>query len=290
MLSRRIYICQEIMLSYYHMSVALSLLGVVLELTHGQDADLRRCFGDRRKVIDCDWEELSKLRTLRSPHEPMPRLRDLLELVAQPELQHLWLLLDIKVDNDADNVMRLIAETIKSVPPGARPWNDRILLGIWAAKFLPLCVKYSPGFPITHIGFSTCYARQFLKVPNVSFNIMQKVLLGPVGKSFIRDVKKAGRPLFIWTVNQAHLMKWGIQKELDGIITDDPKKFREVCDEWDDDEPPAHPSWAEWLSTFWLYMIIGTFWFRFKYRFPETVDQYTAKETRKTRYGLRLSG
>lgn len=207
----------------------------------------------------------------------MPRLLDLLEYVAQPGLEHIWLLLDIKLDNNSDNVMRLIAETLASVPPGQRAWNDRVVLGIWAAKFLPLCTKYLPGFPVSHIGFSTCYARKFLKVPNVSFNMLQKVLLGPVGARFMRDVRKAKRPLFVWTVNETNLMKWSIQKNVDGVITDDPQRFKQICDEWDEKEPRAKPTWAQWLYTFWLWILIGVFSFRFKRRFPETVEQFIKK-------------
>lgn len=91
------------------------------------------------------------MRTLRAPHERMPRLRDVLEYLATPGLEDIWLLLDIKVkvfwpcspvlsntsqlDNDADTVMRRIAETIESVPPSPRkPWNKRVVLGCWAVR------------------------------------------------------------------------------------------------------------------------------------------------------------
>ena len=253
-----------------------------------QDADLNRCFGIKKKIIDCDWEYLSKLRTSKFSQEPMPQLRELLEYVAEPDLQHLWILLDIKLDNNADDVMRLIAETITSVKPGTRPWNDRIVLGIWAAKFLPLCMKYLSGFPVSHIGFSTCYARQFLKVPNISFNMLQKVLLGPIGANFIKDVKDAGRQIFTWTVNDDNMMRWSIQKEVDGVITDDPRRFKEICDNWTDNEPVARPSVAQWLYTFWLYMLIGTFFPRFKWKFPETVDQITGRKAVRAKYRVKL--
>ena len=128
---------------------------------------------------------------------------------------------------------------------------------------------------MSHIGFSTTYARQFLKVPNVSFNMLQKVLLGPIGKRFIKDVKKAHRPLFVWTVNDDNLMKWSIQKEVDGVITDDPKRFKKICDEWDDElEPIARVSIMQWLYTFWLWMLVFVFSFTFRKKFPETVDGY----------------
>jgi len=34
------------------------------------------------------------------------------------------------MDNNADDVMRLIGETIKSVAP-SKPWHERVLLGFW---------------------------------------------------------------------------------------------------------------------------------------------------------------
>ncbi len=62
-----------------------------------KDATLKRCFGEDAKLADCDWNYLSTLKTLKEPKQSMPRLIDLLEYMGQPEAQHLWLLLDIKV-------------------------------------------------------------------------------------------------------------------------------------------------------------------------------------------------
>lgn len=139
----------------------------------------------------------------------------------------------MQLDNDADDVMRLIGETIRRVPPSQnRPWHERIVLGCWAAKYLPLCDDYLPGFPITHIGFSILYANHFFKIPNISFNLLQAVLMTPWGCAFIKKAKTLQRPIFAWTVNDEKRMRWGIRKELDGVITDDPKLFLEVRDGW----------------------------------------------------------
>ena len=62
-----------------------------------QDATLKRCFGKDEKIIDCDWEYIKSLRTLMEPQQQMPRLEDLLEYLASPGLEEIWLLLDIKV-------------------------------------------------------------------------------------------------------------------------------------------------------------------------------------------------
>ena len=219
----------------------------------------------------------------------MPRLQDLLDYLANPDLEHIWVLLDIKLDNNADDVMRLIAKTLESVHLGQRPWNKRIVLGIWAAKFLPLCSKYLPGYPISHISFSTCYSRQFLKVPNVSFNMLQNVLFGPIGARFIRDVQKAKRPLFVWTVNDVNLMKWDIQKNVDGVITDDPKTFKKICDDWDDTtESAARVSIRQWLYTFWLYIMIAIFSTPFKRKFPETVRQFIDSDDLKGKASIKM--
>lgn len=56
-----------------------------------------RCYGINKKVADCDWEYLKTLRTLQAPHEPMPRLVDVLEYLRQPGRENFWILLDIKV-------------------------------------------------------------------------------------------------------------------------------------------------------------------------------------------------
>jgi hypothetical protein len=62
-----------------------------------QDASLQRCFGVKKKVSECDWDYLKNLRTVEAPHEPMPRLVDVLEYLRQPGREHIWVLLDIKV-------------------------------------------------------------------------------------------------------------------------------------------------------------------------------------------------
>ena len=260
-----------------HVSIPLDRR--MLPLTR-KDADLKRCFGCKEKIIECDWDYLGTKRTLKEPHVPMPRLQDLLEYVAQPGLENIWLFLDIKLDNNSDDVMRLIATTLKAVDAGTRPWKNRVILGIWAAKYLPLCAKYLPGFPVSHIGFSTIYARQFLKAPNVSFSILQKVLFGPIGSRFRRDVRKADRALYAWTVNDTNLMKWCCQNQLAGVITDDPKRFKRICDEWDDQrEPRARQTLFQWLYTMYVWILITMFHRRFKKGFPETVEQFIQKKS-----------
>lgn len=230
----------------------------VVVLSH--DATLKRCFGRPEKLLDVEWSLVRTLQTLAEPKQYMPRLMDLLFYLAQPGNEHVWLVLDIKMDNDADAIMRLIASTMASVAPHPKkPWNTRVVLGCWAAKYIPLASEYLPGFPITHIGFSLCYAAQFFKVPNVSFNMLIQILMAPGGKRFIRKCKAAKRPVLAWTVNTEDKMRWCIRNEIDGVLTDDPKLFLEVCDRYDGVGGDREGlSWAVWVEVvkIWLFAIV----------------------------------
>jgi len=211
----------------------------VVVISH--DATLKRCYGRPEKIINCNWADIKHVRTVAEPHEPMPRLTDLLEYLAQPGLEEIWLLLDIKLDNDADSIMRLLSSTISSVSPAAnKAWQNRLVLGVWAAKYLPLAQQYLPGFPVMHIGFSVAYARHFLPVPNVGFNMLFPILAAPGGRKFIRDAKETyHRQVLAWTVNDVDKMQWCIRRKIDGVITDNPTKFLEVCEKFDESEPEA---------------------------------------------------
>jgi len=239
----------------------------VAVLSH--DPTLKRCFGQPDKIIDLDWDYISNLKTIAKPHQPMPRLTDLLEYLASPGNEHVWTLLDIKMDNNIDDVMRVIGEAVKSVKPSpSRPWNERVVLGIWSASFLPYCVKYLPTFPISFIGISSSYARQFFQVSDVSFNMLHIALMGPTGSSFLKAAKEKERAVFAWTVNDEKRMRWGISKALDGVVTDNPKMFLEVCEEWK--KKPQAPKFTikESLQVFQfqlLILVLGFFFFRWKF-------------------------
>lgn len=138
------------------------------------------------------------------------------------------------------------------------------------ATCVPLATKYLPGFPITHISFSIDYSRSLLKVPNMSFNIVQ-MILGPRGSSFLRDAKAAKRAVFLWTVNDEENMLWSIRKGVDGVITDDPKKYLEVCKNYDElkKKPVEKRTWQQlWtLIKFSILAVVFGLVFRIRYGF-----------------------
>lgn len=240
----------------------------VIVLSH--DETLKRCFNHEGKIIEHDWEFISTLRTTKEPHQAMPRLLDLLEYLALPGNEEIWCLLDIKLDNEADYIMQRLGETISSVTPSSqRAWCDRIVLGCWAAKYVPLCHKHLPGFPVSHIGFSLFYANQFFRVQNVSFNMLQEVLLGPFGSRFLSKAKAENRTVLVWTVNNELLMRWCIKRGLDGVITDNPKKFLDVRDKWNEGDAVGFMSlkllWEVIRLNFMTIMFGFAFWRKFRF-------------------------
>ncbi|KAI1425678.1 PLC-like phosphodiesterase [Xylaria sp. FL1777] len=199
--------------------------GVVV-LCH--DETLQRCYGNKAKVRDLDWSDISKLRTLREPRQPMPRLIDLLEYVGQPGLENIWLMLDIKTHDDPEEMMKRTAEALASVS-STRPWNTRVTPCCWSATYIKLSMTYLPGYPITHVGFSTTYARYFKDIPNISFSMIQQTLASSSGRRFLRDMKQLGVPIHVWTVNKESWMESSIQGGISGVITDEVALFHEVC-------------------------------------------------------------
>ncbi|RMY70519.1 hypothetical protein D0863_05732 [Hortaea werneckii] len=240
----------------------------VVVISH--DPTLKRVFGRQERIIDLTWKEIEDVRTTDPPHERMPKLSDLLEWLAEPGNEEIWCLLDIKLDNDADSIMRLIGKTIEEVKPAAsRAWRERVVMGIWAAKYLPLAQKYVPGFPIMHIGFSTSYARHFFNVPNVGFNMLLPILIAPGGQQFLHDARGVHhRQVLTWTVNDEDRMEWCIRRKLNGVMTDDPPKFLKVCERFDEREPEGIMplTWRSYYDVFrlWIWISIAALLYRKK--------------------------
>ncbi|KAI0202024.1 PLC-like phosphodiesterase [Astrocystis sublimbata] len=245
--------------------------GVVV-LCH--DETLLRCYGNKAKVRDLDWSEISQLRTLLEPHEPMPRLVDLLEYLGQPGLEDVGLLLDVKTHDDAEDIMKRTAAALDEVT-SKQPWETRVTPCCWDAKYIKLSMKYLPTYPITHVGFSTTYARCLVDIPNISFSMLRHTIASPFGLRFLRDMKKLGIPVHVWTVNEESWMEWSIRKEVSGVITDEVALFHKVCDRMGDLDGKSGKR-AAGLKSFSLFQFVR-FWAEIAL-FQFLVTAYMARE------------
>lgn len=81
------------------------------------------------------------------------------------------------------------------------------------------------------------YSRQFLDIPSVrSFSINRFLLLTSAGQKFVEDVKKAGKTISVWTVNQPEGpsgMRSTFGGFLDAVISDKPELFMRLRSEFE---------------------------------------------------------
>jgi phosphatidylglycerol phospholipase C len=80
--------------------------------------------------------------------------------------------------------------------------------------------------------WSPSLASALLPVPNLNFNVFNYSFATPSGSRLRQQAKQRGRLVFSWTDNADEWMVTSIRNEIDGVITDDPKRFLELCDQW----------------------------------------------------------
>lgn len=129
--------------------------------------------------------------------------------------------------------MKAIVRDIASVPiPTGEPdWHRRLVAGVWNKEFISAVQQYMPAYKLAVNRVDPDKAREFLEVPGVSFSIEQMWLMKPSGQDFLADAHAAGRQVFIWTVDNPNIMRWSIEHGVDGVVTNQPGRFREVCEE-----------------------------------------------------------
>ena len=54
-------------------------------------------------------------------------------------------------------------------------------------------------------------------------------------------------------------MRWSINKGVDGVITDDPKRFREVSNAWMEGRRRAVIHWKLWVELVWIQLMVIVF-------------------------------
>ncbi|KAI9654279.1 MAG: hypothetical protein M1831_005444 [Alyxoria varia] len=225
--------------------VRLTKDGVVV-LSH--DSNLKRCYGKDKQIKDCTWDELKTFYTIQEPHSPLTRLQDLLELFQRPHWRNIWILVDVKIDSDSEELMQRVASTFRRVDPGhGSRWQDK-------AKFIPLCSQYFPGFAITNIGFSTAYSSQIFDVTDTGFTVAQATIVSPSGRRFIQKAHRQDRSVYCWTVNDKKSMDWCVKNKLEGVVTDDIPSFLSFCETYN--EEASH----QWPRKLLLWLLYFNFW------------------------------
>lgn len=112
----------------------------------------------------------------------------------------------------------------------------------------------------------------------MGINMFTMLIIGPRGHALLQEVKKkrSDRSILLWTVNGDTWMKWSIRQEVDGVITDDPKKYLEVCKGYNEVEKISHSreAWKNILYWHWRNLAFGLS-FRYKHGWWVDVKKVT---------------
>jgi len=212
--------------------------------------------------------DLDQMWTTASPPQRIPTLEDAIELLTRPEYSHVMLNLDVKMDNKPELLLTLLDRTFTKTPQRKASIGKRVVLGLWHPKFIEPAKRILPYTRISHIGFSTAYARKHFWKHCESFSIHFAALVTPGGASFAADCAKEGKDLVVWTVNDRKQMILATKMGAQAVMTDETRKVihwgREMETRWKDMELEVanYPSWIEWLYYLFvrlMFEIIGPF-------------------------------
>ena len=185
------------------------------------DNNLKRQFGINKLFHSLTAEEIDKLR-IDGLHE-IPKLRDVLHKYRETYFQ-----IDVKTDEVVIPALEVIYEMNA---------NDRVCIASFSSKRLKLVrEKYS----------NICISMgpvELIKLILKSFGFYKKAIPGDciqvpiyrygfkiVTKRFVKFVKKSKLKIMVWTINDQKTMKKLIAMNVDGIITDKPKKLFNILD------------------------------------------------------------
>lgn len=171
---------------------------------------------------------IEHLRTVKQPAQQIPTFNQICDLLMRPECKHVKLNLDIKPDNDPERLFRLMRKVIESYPNFETDLAPRLILGLWHPKFLKSALENVPSMKRIHIGASPRAARRYFWKDCSGFSMYFACLVGADGQAFIAEAQKAGKDIYVWTVNRKDEMveatRWGVK----AVLTDKTALFQNL--------------------------------------------------------------
>ncbi|CEQ39271.1 SPOSA6832_00764 [Sporobolomyces salmonicolor] len=204
---------------------------------------------------------LDQLRTNKSPHQKIPTLRETLELLMRPENQKVFLNIDVKVDNEPERLFSLIHKLVSVYDDFETVLAPRLVLGLWHPKYVEPARRLVPYLRLAHIGMSPSLARRYFWDACGSFSMSFSCLVGSDGVAFRDECKRAGKDLYVWTVNSRREMieatKWGAK----AILTDKTDEWLSLRFEMENDweKVSKETSWRFAYTSVWYSSIANYF-------------------------------
>ncbi|MDC6366677.1 glycerophosphodiester phosphodiesterase family protein [Flagellimonas amphidinii] len=179
------------------------------------DKSISRTTNGKGAISDMYLEELQKINLNHSQtKESIPTLNDVLTLIADRKTQ---LLIEVKTGKNYGNLLEKLAHTIKE-----KNMEKQVLVFSFNK---PFCEELKERFPELTVGVFTLWPSSIATLPNVdAIGVEYRSLL--LFSSQIKKLREKYGQVYAWNVNYRSSMQRLINKEIDAIITDDPKKLR----------------------------------------------------------------
>ncbi|KAH8834353.1 PLC-like phosphodiesterase [Flagelloscypha sp. PMI_526] len=227
------------------------------------DPTLQRTTDHKGAIKELNWEGpdgMKNARTLKEPKQPIPTFVETVELLMKPENHHVQFNIDVKASNSPTRVFTLIHQTISKYPNWETVLAPRLLLGLWHPKFLEPAKELLPYCKRSSISFSMEFTRWMLWDDVDCVSIWFRALGTWRGQRFLKQAKKAGKTILVFTVNEPeHLLqctRWGV----DVIITDTTNRWldlRKLLQDDYDRTMTLHSNWFLWTQmASWSPLII----------------------------------
>jgi glycerophosphoryl diester phosphodiesterase len=203
-------------LGFHHLEtdVHVSADGVLVAF---HDEDLLRTCGVDARIADLPWSEIEPLRV--DGREPIPRMRELLETF--PEVR-------FNIDAKSDAAVEPLGDLVEEI--GAL---DRVCLAAFSRRRLQ---RFRSRFGDRVLTNTSMFETALLYVFGWS-SIRRPVALqvSPtykwftvVTERFVRRAHGHGRPVHVWTIDEPAEMHRLLDLGVDGIMTDQPERLRDV--------------------------------------------------------------
>lgn len=191
----------------------------ILSLMH--DQTVNRTTNGHGRISELSWEEVSQLDagSSFSPEfkgEPVPSLDSVLELIKESPAN---LVLEVKQPSLYPGIELQIAEAIQK-----SNLNDRITVVSFDHDWLNSFNQVAPDVSLGHL-YIFPYATRQIPANRIVDVHWPSVLLDP---TLVKRMKLQGHRVWVWTVNNVHLMRLLIWLGVDGITSDRTEIWSEV--------------------------------------------------------------
>ncbi|KAJ7285767.1 PLC-like phosphodiesterase [Mycena rebaudengoi] len=158
----------------------------------------------------------------------IPTFEQTMGLIMKPDNLHVHFNIDVKPENDPQQLFQLMHSIISSHPRWEVTLAPRILLGIWHPRFLQPAKDILPHCRRSSISHSLFITKTYLLKEVETVSVWYHTLMTWEGQRFREDIKKSGKKLIVYTVNHPEHLVEMARWEVDAIITDTPKRWLDI--------------------------------------------------------------